>query len=67
MKPGDVVMLKSGGPEMTVSAIEGEKVYCEWFDGTKPLSKSFPAVSLDVVGRDAPPATVAVSKSSRGW
>ena len=29
---GDVVQLKSGGPPITVSDIEEEDVWCEWFD-----------------------------------
>ncbi len=28
---GDVVMLKSGGPEMTVSFTKGDEVWCMWF------------------------------------
>lgn len=67
MKPGDVVMLKSGGPQMTIAAIEGDKVHCEWFEGTKALSKTFSAVSLDVVDLEASPAPVAISNSRRGW
>jgi uncharacterized protein YodC (DUF2158 family) len=32
--PGDVVRLKSGGPEMTVSRVNDEnEVVCEWFSG----------------------------------
>lgn len=29
---GDVVTLKSGGPKMTVSEINGNEVTCTWFD-----------------------------------
>ena len=33
-RPGDVVRLKSGGPEMTVSRVNEEnEVVCEWFSG----------------------------------
>ena len=30
--PGDVVTLKSGGPQMTVRLINGDMVFCSWFD-----------------------------------
>ena len=37
---GDVVMLKSGGPRMTVESIESEeKVWCTWFDSNKRNSQ----------------------------
>jgi len=34
-KPGDLVQLKSGGPKMTVKAIDPEngEAYCQWFVG----------------------------------
>lgn len=47
---GDVVMLKSGGPDMTVSYDEPVRfpsgtrtdlVTCTWFDGKKLVSDSF--------------------------
>jgi uncharacterized protein YodC (DUF2158 family) len=31
IKPGSIVQLKSGGPNMTVSWVEKEVAYCEWF------------------------------------
>lgn len=51
IKVGDVVMLKSGGPKMTVSAVgkgvgDEPRAWCDWFEGTKPQSSSFPATSL---------------------
>lgn len=42
---GDVVQLKSGGPSMTVSDVNtgalGDKVACEWFDGSKRMRENF--------------------------
>jgi uncharacterized protein YodC (DUF2158 family) len=46
-KPGDVVMLKSGGPKMTVDQLDGAKVWCDWFDGSKKFSDLFPSTSLE--------------------
>lgn len=40
-KIGDLVELKSGGPTMTVEAIDPKWVKCSWFDGKKPLSQVF--------------------------
>lgn len=50
-KPGDVVMLKSGGPKMTVNAVGeqfggGIRVWCDWFVGTKKQSGDFEPNSL---------------------
>jgi uncharacterized protein YodC (DUF2158 family) len=46
---GDIVMLKSGGPEMTVKEtlnLEIESYRCQWFAGKKLDSGVFPADSL---------------------
>ena len=33
MKPGDVVILRSGGPKMTVESIDPQgRVHCTWFN-----------------------------------
>ena len=45
-KPGDVVQLRSGGPEMTVTDVglddfKKEMVWCVWFVKTKQESGSF--------------------------
>lgn len=49
---GDVVVLKSGGPQMTVSAV-GESnttgqglVWCVWFEKSDKHSDSFPQETL---------------------
>jgi uncharacterized protein YodC (DUF2158 family) len=34
-KVGEVVQLKSGGPKMTVQNIQGNEVWCTWFDEQK--------------------------------
>ena len=51
IKAGDTVRLKSGGPLMTVSRLfdstEGMiKAHCDWFEGNKHMSGSFPINSL---------------------
>lgn len=44
--PGDVVQLNSGGPKMTVSEIDGDTVYCEWFIEGDVRRGSFKAAML---------------------
>lgn len=34
-KPGEVVRLKSGGPDMTISAEDRHLRFCVWFDRNK--------------------------------
>ena len=38
---GDMVQLKSGGPIMTVTQIDGNEVWCQWFDDKKPEEMKF--------------------------
>ncbi|WP_370288185.1 YodC family protein [Siccirubricoccus soli] len=60
-EPGDVVVLKSGGPKMTVSHIgtqyDDRAVVCIWFEdvGKKNVQKSgdFPAATLKKFERHA--------------
>ena len=53
---GDIVKLKSGGPDMTVRTSPGlgdKTYYCQWFAGKKLESGSFPTESLERVVREA--------------
>ena len=38
---GTVVSLKSGGPPMTVYHIQGDEVFCTYFEGTEMMRESF--------------------------
>jgi uncharacterized protein YodC (DUF2158 family) len=45
-KPGDVVMLKSGGPQMTVTEVDGDRTFCQWFDEKRAAqAQCFPAIA----------------------
>lgn len=46
MQPGDVVRLKSGGPQMTVTRVTGTEVDCIWFFEYKPQSYTFNSAVL---------------------
>jgi uncharacterized protein YodC (DUF2158 family) len=55
-KTGDIVQLKSGGPEMTVQqapASTGHYYKCQWFAGKKLESGMFATESLQTVEREA--------------
>ena len=62
---GDLVRVRSGGPLMTVTTVEGDQVNCSWTDWNGDLkSESFPIAVL------SPPVTVPPSASVRqagGW
>jgi uncharacterized protein YodC (DUF2158 family) len=47
MQPGDVVQLKSGGPLMTVHAINDAGVVCTWFDKSNHKTATFPLSTLE--------------------
>jgi uncharacterized protein YodC (DUF2158 family) len=47
-KAGDTVKLKSGGPLMTVKAIEGGYAITVWFEGTKHKEGRFLLVTLEL-------------------
>jgi uncharacterized protein YodC (DUF2158 family) len=47
-KVGDVVQLKSGGPEMTIEGIGDEGwADCVWFSGLEAKRESFPLDALE--------------------
>ena len=44
---GETVWLKSGGPQMTIVAVDGQRVTCGWFTEERLyLTEEFPAESL---------------------
>jgi uncharacterized protein YodC (DUF2158 family) len=45
-KAGDVVQLKSGGPQMTIHAINNDVATCVWFEGKKVHRDTFATVLL---------------------
>ena len=51
LKIGDLVILKSGGPIMTVAEMDAAYgpagVLCKWFSGKKLESGRFPVASLE--------------------
>ncbi len=47
MKIGDIVMLKSGGPAMTIKAVTSSGVLCVWFTGDNVLCTA--EFSLDLL------------------
>lgn len=55
IQAGTIVILKSGGPKMTVDTVDRTdtgrvQVWCIWFDGQKQVSGSFPIEALEPLG-----------------
>lgn len=47
IKAGDVVVLKSSGPLMTVAWVRGDEAKCEWFDAkNEPQARVYDLVVL---------------------
>lgn len=44
---GDIVKLKSGGPDMTIQSNTDNGYYCQWFAGKKLERGAFPEDSLE--------------------
>lgn len=45
--PGDVVMLKSGGPTMTVANVSGQTATCVWIEKNKTFREDFELMILE--------------------
>lgn len=43
---GDIVMLRSGGPKMTIAHIAGGMCMCAWFDKSRPRTDQFDPAML---------------------
>ncbi len=68
LKIGDVVELKSGGPEMTVGKVAGETCVAIWFDENNELCEvGFPTAALvkcdrpNIAGIQIEPISVAIA------
>lgn len=49
-KTGMVVVLKSGGPKMTITEINGEDIECQWFNEKNEVEvNTFNEVSLEEI------------------
>jgi uncharacterized protein YodC (DUF2158 family) len=62
---GDIVVLKSGGPDMTVASVGPEAVVCVWFDGKRQRDGLF-AFALLRVGGPPEKVTIAFQKPGEG-
>jgi len=50
-KTGDIVKLKSGGPQMTVKEYLENEVNCQWFDESKVRDEKFFEDSIELSPR----------------
>jgi uncharacterized protein YodC (DUF2158 family) len=49
-KPGDVVLLRSGGPSMTVVSVDEDEIKCVWIGEEGELFReTIPPIALDLV------------------
>jgi uncharacterized protein YodC (DUF2158 family) len=54
-KKGDLVVLKSGGPKMTVDDPEsGGRVHCVWFAGAKRETGYFDPDTIQLASQEQP-------------
>ena len=54
LKPGDVVILKSGGIPITVAEVNGDTILCVWMGGEGDLFReSLPLAVLELVELEA--------------
>ena len=43
-KAGDLVWLKSGGPQMTIESVDEPYATCVWFEKNTPIQHQYPLV-----------------------
>jgi uncharacterized protein YodC (DUF2158 family) len=55
-KEGDVVQLKSGGPKMTIIALDNSsgEATCSWVEGRKPTADIFDVIALALIPQQKP-------------
>ncbi len=53
IKAGDVVKLKSGGPQMTVEDTDGQRVKVVWMEKGKVMTRTFETAILKHAAKDA--------------
>ena len=46
LRVGDIVILKSGGPAMTIEAVDETGLTCYWFDGAERRTAFFPPETI---------------------
>ncbi len=60
LKTGDIVVLKSGGPKMTIKGqawnptkgiYETDKYTCNWFENNTPREAKFHVEMLDIIAK----------------
>lgn len=64
-KVGDVVVLKSGGPKMTVYEVEEENCFCQWFDEKKTLQQGVFTISTLEARQQRAVGAIAIGGSRR--
>jgi uncharacterized protein YodC (DUF2158 family) len=60
IKPGDVVVLKSGGPKMTVKFVEDGEAACSWFTNDKVSERRF---SIEMLALANSSGTIPLSRA----
>jgi len=46
LQVGQSVVLKSGGPTMTIVSLDGDQAQCTWFAGSTVKTHAFPVAGL---------------------
>ena len=48
-RAGNVVLLKTGGPQMTINSVLDDQAICLWFEGKELRSGNFDYYALDKI------------------